>query len=248
MSRFRAALIHLALSILAVGTVFAFVYFAWYPEPLFRGAGGRDLFLVLALVDVTIGPLITLIIFRSGKWGLKFDLAVIALLQVAALAYGTHVAFEARPVWAVYVKGRFDLVRANQVIHEPNARIKPEFQGLSLRGPRIAGAQVPGDPAEQFRLASTALSGFDVSSFPQFFVPYEEVRAEVAQKARPVSELRRLNADSIERVNRTLAALGRKESEVAFMPMRAGKQDLVVLVDAKTGAVLKFADLKPWEH
>src|SRR5688572_1629501 len=108
MNRYRAAATHFALSVLVVGTVFLLVYFLWFPGPLFRGAGGRDLFLVLAMVDVTLGPLITLLIFRPGKRGLKFDLAVIALIQVAALAYGTHVVFEARPVWTVFLKDRFD--------------------------------------------------------------------------------------------------------------------------------------------
>src|SRR6188768_2276762 len=114
-SRYRAALTHFCLSVLVVGTVFLLVYFLWFPEPLFRGAGGRDLFLVLALVDVTLGPLITLIIFKPGKRGLKFDLATIAFVQLVALAYGTHVLFEARPVWVVFLKDRFDLVRANEV-------------------------------------------------------------------------------------------------------------------------------------
>jgi hypothetical protein len=246
MTRYRAALVHLGLSALVVGTVFVLVYFMWYPEPLFRGAGGRDLFLVLAFVDVTIGPLITLIIFRSGKWGLKFDLATIALLQIAALAYGTHVAFEARPVWAVYVKGRFDLIRANQVVEHEKG--KPEFQGLSITGPRIAGARVPTDPGEQYRIATTALSGFDVSSYPQFFVPYQEVREEALARARPARDLRKLNPDARDKVDRVLASLGRNESEIAFVPMRAGKQDLAVLVDARTGDVLAFADLKPWEQ
>ena len=36
-----------------------------------------------------VGPLLTLIVFRAGKPGMKFDLAVIGLVQVAALAYGT---------------------------------------------------------------------------------------------------------------------------------------------------------------
>ena len=37
-------------------------------------------------VDVTLGPLITLIIFKPGKKGLLFDLVVIGMMQSAALA------------------------------------------------------------------------------------------------------------------------------------------------------------------
>lgn len=248
MNRYRAALTHFALSMLVVGAVFLVVYFVWYPEPLFRGAGGRDLFLVLAFVDVTIGPLVTLLIYKPGKWGLKFDLAVIAILQVGALAYGTHVVFEARPAWIVFLKDRFDLVRANQLFEEEREKWKPPFDKEPVAGPRIAGARIPKDPDEQFRTMLTALSGADVSSFPQHYVPYEEVRADAAAKARRLSELRSLNPDRSGEIDRALASLGRKDEEVAFLPMRAGKRDLTVLVDAKSGDVLGLTDFKPWKY
>src|SRR5216110_724658 len=93
-NRYRAALIHFGLSSIVAGAAFVVVYFLWYAEPLFEGAGGKQLFILLAGVDVTIGPLITLIIFKPGKPGLKFDLVVIAMMQLAALVYGTHVVFE----------------------------------------------------------------------------------------------------------------------------------------------------------
>lgn len=204
MNRYRAALTHFGISALVVGTVFVLVYFLWYPQPLFRGAGGRDLFVVLAMVDVTVGPLITLIIFKPGKKGLKFDLATIAVLQIAALAYGTHVVFEARPVWVVFLKDRFDLI--------------------------------------------TALAGVDVSSYPQHYVPYEEVRGEVLAKAKPIRELRALNPGSGPEIDRLLRNLGREEAQVAFLPLRAGKSDLTVLVDAASGAVLQLVELRPWKY
>ena len=248
MSRWRAALTHFGLSVLVVGTVFLLVYFLWFPEPLFRGAGGRDLFLVLALVDVTLGPLITLIIFRSGKRGLKFDLATIALVQLIALGYGTHVLFEARPVWVVFIKDRFDLIRANEVDEAGRAKAKPEFQGLSMHGPKIAGARIPTDPDERFRTMISGMAGLDVSSYPQHFVPYDELRGEVLAKAKPFKELRDLNASEVERVDKVLSRLGRSAEEVGFLPLRAGKRDLTVLVDRKTGAVLRLADLRPWRY
>jgi hypothetical protein len=248
MNRYRAALTHFGLSLLVVGTVFVLVYFLWFPGPLFRGAGGRDLFLVLAMVDVTIGPLITLIIFRAGKRGLKFDLAVIALVQVAALAYGTHVVFEARPVWTVFLKDRFDLIRANDVDRESRMKAKPEFQALSLSGPRVAAARIPADPDERFRTMLSGFAGLDVSAYPQHYVPYADARAQALAKAKPFRELRILNPGADHRLDRELARLGRKEAEVAFLPLRSGKNDLCVLVDAKTGDMLKIADFKPWKY
>lgn len=248
MSRYRAAAIHFAVSLAVVGGAFVLVYFLWYPGPLFGRAGGRDLFLVLALVDVTLGPIVTLIIFKPGKRGLKFDLATIAVLQLAALAYGTHVVYEARPVWIVFLKDRFDLIRANQLAESELAKAKPPFDELSLTGPRFAAARIPTDPDEQFRIMITALAGIDVSSYPQHYRDYESGRGEVLAKARPVAELRRLNPGKEARVDALLAQTGRDPGEAAFLPLRAGKSDLSVIVDARTGEVLRIADLKPWEY
>ena len=248
MSRYRAALTHFGLSVLVVGTVFLLVYFLWFPEPLFRGAGGRDLFLVLALVDVTLGPLITLIIFKSGKRGLKFDLATIALVQVIALAYGTHVLFEARPVWVVFLKDRFDLVRANEVSDESRAKAKPAFQGLSFSGPKIAGARIPADPEQRFKTMLSGMAGRDVSTYPEHYLPYDEIRNEALAVAKPFTELRSLNTGQSETLDRTLASLQRAETDVSFVPLRAGKTDLAVLIDAKTGEVLRLANLRPWRY
>jgi hypothetical protein len=247
-NRYRAGLIHFGLSTLVVGAAFLAVYFLWYPEPLFEGAGGRHLFVVLACVDITIGPLITLIIYKPGKPGLKFDLAVIGMLQLAALAYGTHVVFEARPVWLVFTKDRFDLVRANQISDAERLKARPQFQQLSLDGPRMAGARTPTDPDERFRIMMTALSGIDVSSYPQHYVPYEEMRAEAASKAKGMRELRALNPGSDPRIDRLLAQLGRKDADVSFLPVRAGRKDLTALIDARTGDFLELTLLKPWKY
>src|SRR5262245_30915782 len=98
MSRWKAAGIHLLLSAAIAAAVVIFMLTVWYYWPLFEAAGGSRLILILVGVDVTLGPLITLIVFKSGKKSLKFDLTVIALFQVAALIYGIYTFYLARPV------------------------------------------------------------------------------------------------------------------------------------------------------
>lgn len=88
MSRFQAALIHLLISTLVVGTVVGVVYWLWYPEPTFGIVGVLPIILMLVGIDLVLGPLLTMIVYKHGKPGLKFDLSVIALVQIAALVYG----------------------------------------------------------------------------------------------------------------------------------------------------------------
>ena len=96
-SRWQAAGTHLLVSIAIAVAVVALMLALWYPGPLFEAAGGTGLLYILVGVDVVLGPLLTLIVFKSGKRGMKFDLAAIGLVQAAALLYGMHVVFLARP-------------------------------------------------------------------------------------------------------------------------------------------------------
>jgi hypothetical protein len=246
-SRVTAALLHLAISALVVGSVFLVVYLVWYPPPLFQSAGGRHLFLVLALVDIGLGPLITLIIYRRGKPGLRFDLATIGLLQLAALGFGAHVVYQARPAWIVFAHDRFDLIRANQVVERSLKGAAERFRHISSTGPRIAAARQPDDPQERLAISLSAVQGIDITSHPHLYREYAEVRHEAAAKAKPLAELRALNPGEQDEVARLAARLGRPEAQLGFLPIRAGKTDLAMVIDAATGDILGMSSLKPWK-
>jgi len=249
MTRWGAAGVHLGLSFLVASTVFAIIYFVWYPGVLFESAGGRTLFMLIACVDVTIGPLLTGVVFKPGKKGLVFDLAVIAVVQAASLAYGAWVLFESRPAYIVFTRDRFDLVRANELNVMPgsssrlNAYAKPP-----LGGPLRVGARLPKDPDEQFKLMASGAAGQDVQSYPQYYVSYDDVRDEVKAHAAPIAKLRGLNPQSGAQIDHIVAQSGKPEQGLGFVPMRAGKADLAVVVDKQRGDVIDIANLRPWEY
>src|SRR5579883_2514332 len=105
MNRFQAASMHLGISLAIAALVGCLIYFVWYPHPYFQVAGGSTLMLLIMGVDIVIGPLLTLVVYRAGKRGLGFDLACISLLQACAFFYGLSVIAQARPVFVV---ARFD--------------------------------------------------------------------------------------------------------------------------------------------
>lgn len=247
-TRWQASGVHLALSILIAALALSAIYFLWYPGALFGAAGGLVLFMLIAGVDVSIGPLITLIIYRHGKKGLRFDLAAIAVLQLAALSYGSWVLFESRPAWIVFAVDRFELVRANQVAAQDHAKAKPPYDRPPLTGPQVVGALKPKNPDEQFRLMMSGLKGFDLQLYPQYYVPYFNVAREVEAHAKPLAELTRYNPGAGAKIAALPAQFGRKEDELGFLPLRAGKVDLAVVVDRKNGTYLGNVALKPWQY
>lgn len=248
MSRYRAGALHLMVSVVVAALLFLVIYFVWFPGALLAATGAPWLLFIIAAVHLGLGPLLTTIVFEKGKRGLVFDIVVIALLQLAALGYGAWVLFESRPVYVVFIKDRFELARADEIAPAELAKAKPPYDRLPLDGPQVVGAQLPRDANEQFRVAMSAMGGGpDIQGFPQHFVPYELVRMRAAAKAEPIAKLRGLNPKDVDAVNRLAPSLGLAEERLRFLPMRAGKHDLTVILDAQTGEVLRIAALRPWE-
>ena len=247
MNRYRAAAIHLSISAAIAGIVFLVLHNLWYPGDLFDSAGGRELFFLVLAVDVTIGPLITFIIFVPGKKGLAFDLWVIGVLQASFLAYGVFSLAESRPVYIAFVKDRFELVHANQV---PDSVMKEarmsRYRDLSWTGPRVVGVRFPDDADERFKIMISGMGGVDIQSYPQYHVPYDAVRAQVTAKSEPLAKLATYNKGLS--VAALASSLGRAEADLRYLPLRAGKTDLAVIVDAKSADIVRIAALKPWEY
>lgn len=115
MSRFKAFAIHFAISFVIFLILLYFILVQWYPEPLFSTDGGWKVIRIIIGVDLILGPLLTLIVFRSGKKGLKFDLSMIALAQIVALSWGVWTTYNERPAAIIYTLDYFTPVPAYQL-------------------------------------------------------------------------------------------------------------------------------------
>lgn len=249
MTRWKAAGLHLLICVLVAASVILLMLAVWYPRPFFEAMGGERLVMILIGVDVIIGPLVTLIIFTPDKPRhlIRFDLTVIACLQLAALAFGVYVVFEARPVYVVFARDRFEVTTANEIQPVERAKVtRPEFASAPFAGPVVIGVENPSDPDEQFRIMLSAVAGADLKTFPQYYVPYSEQAKLAAARARPVALLRINHPESGKEIAAAVAATGRKEDELGYLPLRARIKDMAVLVDAKDGKVLGIVSVDPW--
>jgi hypothetical protein len=177
---------------------------------------------------------------------LRFDLAVIAFFQIAALAYGMHVMFIARPSYLVYAVDRFDLVMANTLPDKELEKASPPYDRHPLGKPPTVGARVPDDPKLKDESLFLALGGVDLTQQPRFYVRYDEVAKEAVGRAKPLKALRDLNPDQHERIDAAVKDSGRAEGDLAFLPAKAPQRDFAVIVDKTTGAIVDKTMLKPW--
>jgi hypothetical protein len=247
MSRWKAAGIHLTISGLIGLLVLALLFLVWYPGPYFRAAGGEDLVVILLAVDLVLGPLLTLVLFKSGKKGMRFDLAMIAMFQIAALVYGLHVISEARPAFIVGVVDRFAVVAATDIDDKDLAEgQQPEFRTRSWTGPRLVAIHMPPPGKERTRMMFSATAGKDIENYPKHFVAYGAESASLLKRAHPLSDLRAKKPSDAPVLDAWLAAHARSEDEVMWMPLVARKAVMVMLVDARSGAVIGPLEINPW--
>jgi len=249
MSRFKAFAIHLGISAGIACLVIAVMLLLWYAPPFFSALGGRHILLILLGVDVTLGPLITLLIFnpRKNRRALTFDLSVIAMLQAAALVYGMSVLFEARPVFVVYSKGSFDLVTANLLSKADLAKAKyPKYRSLPVTGPIFVYTEMPADVKEHNEVVFAAFAGKDLPQFPQYYMPYSEHEKEAGHAAKPLAELEQLNPQRSADIENLVRKNGLADADAGYLPLRAKYQDQAVLVDKRDGRILGLLDVIPW--
>ena len=144
MNRYQAFGIHFGISLLIFIGLVAMVLFVWYPGILKEvDESWQQALIMIAGVDLVLGPLLTLIVFNPAKKSLKMDLSVIAVAQIAALVAGTYTVHQARPVALIisFPPVGFKVVSANMlnssVLEKVEAAKHPTFyySGSELFGP-----------------------------------------------------------------------------------------------------------------
>ena len=247
MNRFQASAIHFSISLCVAALVGVLIYFVWYPHPYFQVAGGSALMVLIMGVDIVLGPLLTLVVYRAGKKGLAFDLACIGLLQAGAFFYGLTVIAQARPVFIVAVIDRFIPVYANDLDDADLAQARrPEFATRSWTGPRLVGAAMPTEAKEKNDLTFAAVGGKDVEKFPRYYVPYAEVAEAMLAHAKPLSALASKSPRDKALIDAYLARHDTPIDTLATLPLK-GRSDFYTMVLSRTSQrPLDALALDPW--
>ena len=247
MSRWKAAAIHLTISLALATTIGAVLYFLWFPPPYFVAAGASRLILVLMGVDIGIGPLLTLLVVnqRKPKRLLKMDLSVIAMLQALAFGYGIHAIAAARPVFVVAEIDRFVLVAADQISDTDLAQGNlPTFRTRSWTGPRLVGA-VPPKGNKGIAIAEQAITGGkDIDRLPQFYVAYDQVVDKLMHRAKSLEQLDKATADQHRQLEQLQAATG--DGPLLALPLQRGDEDFTVILSPRTKKPLQVLALDSW--
>ena len=243
--RLKASGIHLGISLVIALLAALLVFGLWYPYPYREISGGRELFFIVVIVDVILGPLITLAVFNRAKpWPeLRRDLALVALIQLSALGYGLWTVFVARPVHMVFEYDRFRIVHAVDVPEQLLNRTPHDVVALPLTGPTLLSLRPFRDGKEKMDATMAALEGLSLSARPDLWQPYADAKSEIWQTAKPVSELRVRFATQATAIDAAISATGRQPETLVYLPMVGRKSFWTVFLDPITAEVLGFMPL-----
>jgi len=247
MTRKKAFLIHFGLSFLIVSTCFLIILAVWYPGYYFRIFAASEVLQVLIGVDLVLGPSLTLFLFRPGKPGLRFDLSVVAILQICALVYGLQVIYQGRPYFTVFSVDRFEVLAQKDV---DMTRVDPALLSDKLwNEPVLVMTRMPQDQRERDKVVEETLfeGKPDIQYRPELWLPYAEATEEIFSKARPVAELlEKLPAVQAE-VN-LFKKINVSGERFVYLPIM-GKLDVFMLVlDSETKLPVGLINQDPWQR
>jgi hypothetical protein len=241
-SALSAAFVHLSLSIAVALGAAALVFGLWYPFPYRELSGGRELFLLVIVVDVICGPILTAVIFNPAKprGELWRDLALVAFIQLSALGYGLQTVWEARPLFLVLEIDRFKVVGSPDLTSSWRGELAPQLKPNFLSGPVVVAIRAPKDDKERETVMFESLQGGrDFAQRPEFYLPYEGANAvQSLNHARPLTVF--LQKQPSQRV--AAAELAEKKgadmSQWMYLPVIA-RQDWIAILD-KQGQIQGF--------
>jgi hypothetical protein len=232
-ARLRAAGMHVCLSLTAV----------WYPQPYFMADGGWRVLQIIVLVDVVLGPLLTLIVFNRAKPELKRDLAIIAVIQIGALFYGAGTMYQYRPVFLAAAEQNLftvnwpDLERANKDLTSVRAL------GLGKDFPLMVDIKLPESTAQREAVWSqSARDGIPPSHQAQRFAAMTPARLDGL--LRPG-----INIDAMAKTDAEIAAelaqvLKRHpelpRERLAFVPLNCRFELIILVFDRETRRVIDW--------
>ncbi len=241
--KIRAVLIHVGISVFVAFVVAWTIYMAWFPWPYSELSGGNVLFLLIAFVNLVLGPILTWIVFNPSKKRKErfFDAFLLGIIQAIALAYGLHSAYLARPIYLVHEVDRFIIVAAADVDDEALRRAPVYLQNPRTGFVKIIGLREITNSEERMRSIELSMYGQDLSLRPEYWQNFSDDNKKIAtQRARPLTNLLEKNPSIKDDVAALIAANKKNMENLVYLPVVGRKKVWTAVMDKKDFAIIDF--------
>lgn len=233
------------------GAIIAGIYYGlllpWFSRPLFVAEGGHYLLLLIAGVDLVLGPLLTLLAVgpRKSRPAIRQDLLTTSLLRTLALAMGLWLGWESRPAAVVWLDETFHTLPLSALKEDPTtyAAISSHLRSR----PVYLIVDLPEDPAARSAVFVEAYAkGTSVLLDSSRYLPFDpRLSAIRAAHSRYISRISNHSgiASSLDKEGIQLEALD--GSHWLLLPVVSRYRTHHLLIDAESGEVIRSIQLKP---
>jgi hypothetical protein len=197
--RLKAFALHLTGSACALTLVIGGLYLGWYRFPGWYLTGVVHVVAIVLMVDLALGPTLTLVVANPAKSRrqLTLDIGAIVTVQLVALIYGAVTLWLGRPLYYAFSVDRLEIVQANDLEADEIARgqrenptVAPHWYSL----PRWIWAPLPDDPEEAGKIVMSApFGGKDVTQMPRHYRPWEQGLPKLREKLARVDDIKELS-------------------------------------------------------
>ncbi len=247
--RLRAFGLHLTGSACVLAIVLGAFYSGWYRWPGWYLSGVLSVVLVMCIVDLALGPTLTMIVANhlKARRVLARDIAVIVTAQIVALVYGTITLWVGRPLYYTYSNQSLDLVQASDLDADEIARARKENPGFAPywhSRVRWVWAPLPSSPDEGPVGASFVQ---DVVDMPRYFKPWSEGLADLRKNLKPVADIAVLYQVDKDAAIRQMTALGIPAAQANAMVLwgEEGTRPMVAVFDPQSLKVRAMLRVRP---
>jgi hypothetical protein len=244
--RLRSFGLHLLASAITLAIIFGTLYVGWYRWPGWYLADVSRVVLVMAGVDVVVGPLLTFIVAgpRKPRRELARDIMVIVTIQLFALVYGTMSVWNGRPLYYAFSENLLQVVQAYDIDPREWALARqqqPEFAPHWYSLPRWVWAPLPQDSAVRNKIVASAIAGGDdVISMPRYFKPWEQGLPALRTQLKRVDDQKFFSGVEKKRLKERMRAAGMAADRPDTIPMTGRGRPLLAVLDP---ASMKIASM-----
>lgn len=245
--KFIATGVHFTVTMALAAIAAALIFLVWFPSPLQTIVGGTELFLLVVGCDLALGPLLSLVIYNSGKSrrALITDYSIVGAVQLAALVYGVMVVAGTRPVYLAFNADRFEVVTARDIEdQELAAARRPEYASLPWTGPRLVAIDIP--EADHQDAMFKALEGIEEHQRPKFYAPLESKLENIRQRAKPLSTLAAHKPEAKALLDDVIAESKAGVGDLAWVPLRYKDVFWTAVVDTRDGKPVEYLPVDPY--
>jgi hypothetical protein len=244
--RLKALGLHLLASAGALTLIFGSLYFGWYRWPGWYLADVSVVVLVMAGVDLVVGPMLTFVVAndRKPRRELARDIAIIAAMQLAALVYGTVSIWSGRPMYYAFSFNVLQLVQAYDLNPEQSALARRQSAPLAPHWynlPRWIWAPLPADPGERGRIVAAAISGGDdVISLPQYFKPWDQGLPSLKTQLKKVDDVGYFSGGQKKLLKERMRAAGFDTDQLNSIPISGRGKPLLAVFDPASATLKAY--------